>query len=305
MSTAYFLDYFPYQTPLNPPLQTRYGQWSVREGISLRLIDDKGRTGWGEIAPLPWFGTETPAQAMELCQAWLGDVTAQQIEAIPTQLPCCQFAFGSALMELVPVLDQAQAQTHNLAYCQLLPTGAAALAWLAQQPQPTTTTFKWKIAVQSLAVERLLLLRLLEQLPPQARLRLDANGGLDLATTKQWLALLDTLPAIEFLEQPLPPGQETVMQALSQDFRTAMALDESVCCLTQLQQAYDQGWPGVYILKAAIMGFPQPLIQWLDAHPLDAVFSSVLETVLARRQVLALARRYNHPQRAVGFRPGL
>ncbi|BFM39523.1 o-succinylbenzoate synthase [Synechocystis sp. LKSZ1] len=298
---TYSVDYFPYHNLLNPPLQTRYGCWSIREGITLRLIDDEGRTGWGEIAPLPWFGTETLALALEFCQALAGQITAQQIEIIPAQLPCCQFAFGSALADLTETA--AGPSKYPLAYCQLLPTGEAALDVLAQGLLPGVTTFKWKIAVQSFAVESALLLRLLDQLPPQGRLRLDANGGLDFATIQCWLALLDTLPAIEFLEQPLPPGQETEMQAFGQNFRTVLALDESVSSLAQLQQAYDQGWPGVYVLKAAIMGFPTTLAQWLEAHPLDAVFSSVLETAVARCQVLALARRYNHPQRAVGFRP--
>ena len=169
---------------------------------------------------------------------------------------------------------------------------------------------KWKIGVQNFETEQSLFLTLLEKLPPQTRLRLDANGGLTLGEAQQWLTLLDRrqetlskLVKIEYLEQPLSPDQISDLFSLAKIYQTAIALDESVASFSQLQKLYDQQWPGIYILKAAIMGDPHRLHQWLSNHPIQAIFSSVFETAIARQQVLQLAQRWNLKNYAVGFSP--
>ena len=65
----YQFKFFPYQRKFKIPLETRYGPWSVREGIILQLINHEQQIGWGEIAPLPWFGSETLEQALHFCQS--------------------------------------------------------------------------------------------------------------------------------------------------------------------------------------------------------------------------------------------
>ena len=42
------------------PLETGHGVWKVREGILIKLKSEKG-TGFGEVAPIPFFKTETKA----------------------------------------------------------------------------------------------------------------------------------------------------------------------------------------------------------------------------------------------------
>jgi O-succinylbenzoate synthase len=76
-----------------------------------------------------------------------------------------------------------------------------------------------------------------------------------------------------------------------------------VASFSQLQSLYDQQWPGIYILKAAIMGDPRQLHRWLSTYPIKAIFSSVFETAIARQQVLQLAQQWNLKNYAVGFSP--
>ncbi|MDR9404731.1 MAG: o-succinylbenzoate synthase, partial [Halothece sp. Uz-M2-17] len=63
---------------------------------------------------------------------------------------------------------------------------------------------------------------------------------------------------------------------------------------------YEKGWRGIFVLKCAIAGSPRLLRQWCQQHQLDLVFSSVMETSVAREAVFRLARELN-PQRALGF----
>jgi O-succinylbenzoate synthase len=190
---------------------------------------------------------------------------------------------------------------HPWNYSYLLPTGLAALQSIQTKVAQQHNTFKQKIGVQSFEQERSLIKELMSYLPTQGKLRLDANGGLNLETTKRWLEFAELEHKIELIEQPLPPEDFSTLLALSQQFKTAIALDESVSSLIQLQNCYEQGWRGVFVLKAAIIGSPRRLAQWLQTHPIDALFSSVFETAIGRQNVLELAVKWGNPNRALGF----
>lgn len=287
-----------YQNKFKQPFRTSHGVWKLREGIIISLTDSAGISTKGEIAPLPWFGSETMAQAVEFCQQLEGTITQQEIKAIPDHLPCCQFALESAYLGLTQ--PQLTEQPPDLDFCYLLPAGEQALTtWQDLYRANRATTFKWKIGVLNLSTELQILKQLTADLPSEVKLRLDANGGLNLSQAQQLLSFTDNLQAIEFVEQPLSPENFPDILQLSQH-NTLLALDESVASFSQLQQVYEKGWRGVYVIKVGIMGFPCRLIQFCQSHDLDFVFSSVLETEVGRQTVLNLTQQLNHP-RAVGF----
>jgi o-succinylbenzoate synthase len=288
-----------YQNHFKQPLQTSHGVWSIREGIIISLTNSAGITSRGEIAPLPWFGSETMAQAIEFCQQLEEAITQQEIMAIGDHLPCCQFALESAYLALTqPYLARLP---QALEFCYLLPAGEKALTtWQNLYRANLANTFKWKIGVLTLAEELEILQQLTANFPSDVKLRLDANGGLNLTQTQQLLSVTDSLEAIEFIEQPMSPKHLPDILQLNQEYTTLLALDESVASFQQLQQVYDRGWHGVYIIKAAIMGFPTRLRQFCQDKNLDVVFSSVFETEVGREAVLNLTQQLAHP-RAVGF----
>jgi O-succinylbenzoate synthase len=78
-------------------LLTSHGIWEVREAIIIRLTDTNGKVGWGEIAPISWFGSETLEQALDFCRQLPEEITQEIIYSIPDDLPACQFGFESAL----------------------------------------------------------------------------------------------------------------------------------------------------------------------------------------------------------------
>ena len=287
-----------YQRHFKQPLRTNHGIWRVREGAIVSLSDRTGIVGRGEIAPLPWFGSETISQAIKFCRQLGKTITQQDIMSIPDCFPCCQFAFESAWLNLRQ--DRKDA-THDYEYCYLLPAGESALtAWQEIYRSQAATTFKWKIGVLPLATEIKILKQLTDALPSNIKLRLDANGGLNLPQAQYLLSIADTLEAIAFIEQPLPPENLADILQLSQEHTTLLALDESVASFQQLQEVHRQGWQGVYVIKAAIMGFPSRLADFCRDRTLDVVLSSVFETRVGRDAVLNLTRKLNHP-RAVGF----
>ena len=264
-----------YRRPFRQPLRTRYGLWLIREGILIRLTDvETGQQGYGEIAPIPWFGSETLEQALAFCRQLPAELSEAQIEGIPATLPATRFALECAWLSCRDPGWLAR-DLSGLAFCGLV--GKAV-------PVGSYPVYKSKVGVHPVEKEWKKLESWLEQLPPGSRLRLDANGGLTLAEARRWLALCDQLNRewpgkIEFFEQPLPPEQHAHLVQLSREYQTPIALDESVARLEQLQAVHRSGWKGILVVKPSLVGSCMALQAYLSRHlALDLVFSSALET---------------------------
>ena len=299
----YKLEFSPYKIPFRYPLKTSHGVWSVREGIIINLTDDTGKTGQGEIAPLPWFGSENLESALAFCQQFADGIIREQIANIPDNLPACQFGFTSAVEDLLFL--EKEHQNSDFTYSYLLPAGESALAILKELSTEITQkgnqTFKWKIGVEDIKKEREIFTKIVNQLSRQSKLRLDANGGLNYYQAQEWLKLADNSEIVEFIEQPLNPQKLNLMLKLSENYTTSLALDESVANIKQLHDRFADGWRGIFVIKAAIVGSPILLRQFCQQNQIDAVFSSVFESRIGRKAVLRLATELSNPNRALGF----
>ncbi|MBW4472070.1 MAG: o-succinylbenzoate synthase [Stenomitos rutilans HA7619-LM2] len=298
----------PYRRRFKQALQTSYGCWTLREGMIVQLVNEAGAIGWGEIAPIPWFGSETLEQAVAFCHQLPSELSNDLIFSIPDAFPSCQFAFESAWEEVKHPHQHSTSELYPTPHSVLLPTGEAALTAWKPLWEKGFRTFKWKIGVQTIATELELLHTLARCLPAATKLRLDANGGLSLDDAARWLETCDaivddpSLPVtLEYFEQPLAVSQFQAMQNLSHCYRTPIALDESVATLQQLQVCYENGWRGIIVIKPAIVGSPFQLRQFCQARPIDAVFSSAFETVIGRQAGLRLATALGNLDRAMGY----
>jgi o-succinylbenzoate synthase len=294
---SYKFTYSIYQRPFRQPLKTSHGVWEIRAGIIIQLTDNLGRSERGEIAPIPWFGSESIEQAIEWCQQIGDNITASQIDLIPDDLPACQFGFGSAVTAFN------DDPTHNildLDLSALLPSGAAAIAKLQALSARGYSTFKWKIGVLPIFEEVAIWKQLMTALPIDAQLRLDANGGLTDPEAEQWLEICSQVAQIEFIEQPLAPDKIDRIFELANIYDTPIALDESIATFARIQSVYTRGWRGIYVIKPGIAGFPWRLVKFITQHRLDVVFSSVMETNVGRDGALRLASKLQL-SRSMGF----
>ena len=302
MSPFYRFEFRPYRRKFKYPLRTFHGTWMVREGIVIRSIDPDCNIGWGEIAPLPQFGSETFDRALQFCQQLPQEIDRGIVGSIPQDLPACQFAFASAIDATSVAYLKPDCMEFKHHYSYLLPTGEEVLFHLESIPDlPEITAWKWKIGVAPIERELNIFHHLILFLPPSIRLRLDANGGLSDSEAERWLSVCDRLDErVEFLEQPLPPEEFPKLLELSQKYRTPIALDESVGNLQKLQACYERGWRGIFTIKPSIAGFPERLLAFCRDRALDVVFSSVFETEVGKTSVLRLAEKLQL-QRALGF----
>ena len=142
---------------------------------------------------------------------------------------------------------------------------------------------KWKVAAGADSQERALLELLLAQLPANARLRLDANGGWSRATAWGWAERLAGEPRLQWLEQPLASHDQAGLEALAA--RLPVALDESLQQRPQLRHS----WPGWQVRRPSQEGDPRPLLAALAAGQPRLMLSTGFETGIGRRWLHHLA----------------
>ncbi len=304
--------YRRYTLPFRAPVRTAHGVWAERTGLIVRLEDGAGRVGYGEVAPIPWFGTETVEEA-EAALSVLGEwVKPEQLAAVPVKLGCLRFALAGAFGELGQDerLVKDNPSPPYLAVAALLPAGRAALAQIGPKAELGFRTFKWKVGVGDIADELSLLDDVIGELPSGSKLRLDANGAWDRRQAGRWLERAAERP-IEFIEQPCfaeasqgaaqCARMEDALRGLAGDFPTPIALDESLVGAHDVERWLAADWPGIFVIKPALLGDPAPVLARLAAAKADVVFSSALETAVGAQAALQLAFAWAGKPRALGF----
>lgn len=297
----YSLAYRRYSLPFRVPVRTAHGLWTVREGLFARLEREDGRVGFGECAPIPWFGTGTVDDAERVFGKLGSSVSDEQIDGLDAQFGCVKFALNAARESMVPTPACA---LEYLPVAALLPAGRAALEKIPALADGGFRTFKWKVGVGAVADEIALLDDVCAALPAGARLRLDANGAWARRDAERWLSRCLDYP-VELIEQPVAAdaaGAEDLLLGLAGDYPVPIALDESVIGAGDVGRWMDSGWPGIYVIKLSLLGGVGGAVGRL---PRDrVVFSSALETkvggIAALRMAFEFFEKTDKP-RALGF----
>ncbi|MCF7689925.1 MAG: o-succinylbenzoate synthase [Cephaloticoccus sp.] len=294
-----------YCLPFRSPVRTAHGLWTEREGILLRMTAGNGTVRFGEVSPIPWFGTETVDEAEKVCRALGEKVNDARLQAVPENLGCLRGALAAARLNLDPPTNPAPRQI-----AALLPAGKAALELIETRVDAGFRIFKWKVGVADTAMELGLLDDVCSRLPDGAKLRLDANGKWDRRTAERWLERCAERP-VEFVEQPCfaEAAQGTVQQrkvedllmGLTEDYPTPLALDESLVGQGDVARWINAGWPGFYVVKTALLADPTTALAALEKAKAKVVFSSALETAIGARAALRLAFAWSGEPHALGF----
>jgi len=310
------LQYRRYRLPFRNAVRTAHGPWSEREGILVRLeeVSDGGlgAVGFGEAAPIPWFGTETVDAAEQVVRG-LGEwIEPEALAGVPESFPCLRHAFASAQEQVVAALKAsdggvpaAAATVPYLGVAALLPAGKAALLQIAGKVEAGFRVFKWKVGVGDIADELGLLDEVCASLPEGAKLRLDANGAWDRRRAERWLERCAERP-IEFVEQPIAAdarGSRETLLGLAGDYPTPLALDESLIGDRDVEAWIGAGWPGVFVIKPLLLGNVADALARLVHAKADVVFSSALETAVGAKTALSLAFRWAGQETAAAIEP--
>ncbi|WP_312044782.1 o-succinylbenzoate synthase [Erwinia sp.] len=298
---------FNYNIPMAAGVVLRDRQVKSRQGLLVRL-EEAGREGWGEIAPLPGFSAETMPQAQAEALRWLqrwrtGEETGRALLAsslsprlsgslssssplqhhTPDLSPSVAFGLSCALAELAGVLPS----TGNYSGAMLC-TGDPdeLIAQLSQLSQPVA---KLKVGLYEAARDGITASLLLEAVPT-LMLRLDANQQWSLEKARQFARFVPaSLRArIAFIEEPCRTQQDS--RLFAQETGIALAWDESSRIPGYIPAA--EPHLSTIVIKPMLVGSLVAVCETITRAGeagLQAVISSSVESSLGLTQLARIA----------------
>lgn len=226
-----------YRVPLKYPLHLGKHRLDFRLGLLLEWRQTPDRTVWSEIAPLPGFSQESPRTCITECRHFFASHHFQGTETNPTRPtprppvgaglarePAAETTGTTTTAEIRKALQDSRSSGLSPSVRFGLESGLLQLTETLPIPPPprlcllvspdarvdptalsTATCVKMKVGRTDLDTERNKVRRLVDALPPAARLRLDANRAWTLEQAAAFCAGLDR-QRIEYLEEPLHRG---------------------------------------------------------------------------------------------------
>lgn len=290
--------YKAYRRPLALPFSNARETLSRREGLIARLEDRDGRVGFGEAAPMLSFGTESFPSCLAAAEGIGASFQWEKLRPELRSFPCLLWALESAL-DGIEREGAWPPLTAPLPVCALV-AELGDRAEIEERLQLNYRCLKFKVGKADFEDELRALEWVLERTGGAIGLRLDANGSLSARQAAQWLERAAQWP-VEFLEQPLPVGEEREMRRLGEEFPTPLALDESARSVDDLKRWRDQQWPGLLVIKPSLAGSLFELREELAHGVDDCVFSSSLESKVGAANAIGFALAAGATRRALGF----
>jgi L-Ala-D/L-Glu epimerase len=305
-----------YSLPLTHPFDSSRGELSDRDGYLVRLTDEHGYAGIGDVAPLPDFGTETQAEAESLLKELasgrialsVSDPTIRSVHSALARFadrPAVRFGLEQALLGLISA--GTKVTLPDLLYLRPADTIAVSAVIGLRPPnevvelatqfvQSRYSTIKLKIGRESFS-EDLRCVEALRKVSPNVKLRLDVNG---MWTLKQATENMPQLAGynIEYIEQPLPVPLDPELALLREESGIPVAVDESLRTFNDALRLIELKVADLFIVKPVGCGGileTLRIVHTAKEHNLPVVISSMLESSVGRRLVVLAAAGTESP----------
>lgn len=162
-----------------------------------------------------------------------------------------------------------------------------------------------KVKLDDAPEAQIQVLRQQTKMNPQLHLRIDANRSWNRDDAVHWLSALSILP-VDYCEEPLLNPTLDSLDALQQATPVRIALDESLSGLSELREATRRSRLSTFILKATILGDLDQIAGILRevSRPIQAIWTTTLESAVARTTLRRAALAWGSPDTAHGLDTG-
>lgn len=264
-----------YELPLRAPFPAGGESIRVRRGAILR-VEERGRVGYGEMAPLPGLSRESLEDALDGLKEATASGSLPMASSAAFALSCAEatrdhegrFGFGRPEHSGIGV---------NGVFAG---SASEARAAIERGDLAGFRTVKVKVGLGKVAEDAELIAAMLDGLEPSTRLRLDGNRRLTLTAAVRMVKRLDA-ERIEYMEEPLRNPME--LPELSRRTGISMAIDESLREPEHREALV--GAPGidVQVIKPSLLGALEEVEHAVThgrIHGMDTVLSNCLESSL-------------------------
>ena len=280
-------EFRPYRRPLSIPLAN--AKETIQQKIGYLLRERLPGQAWryAEATPLETLSSGQKEFYEDLLIRW------QKNDPSASSALANDALFGFSLWCLSrEIHDETAAKSNRMVQCStLLPAGSRALQVFPSLLEKGYRTFKWKVGVEEVPSELKIAEQLFARASEEVRFRLDANQCWTLSQAKEWSGFLRDAP-VEYVEEPLSPGQDKELLALADSFPVSLALDERLRLEGGFRRWIELSWPGFYVIKPSLCGSVSSWWKLLEKRGglSRVVLSSALETGIGARHLLYLAR---------------
>lgn len=255
----------------------------IRSGVILRIEDEKGRIGQGEIAPLPKWSHETLEEALlqlnekreEIMSLDCDAKTCLEKIANLKLLPSVTFGLESALLSIIDPVSEDNVSTSALFM--------GSVDEIVKRAEGKEGSAKLKVSQLSFAEG----FRVIQLLQDRFRLRIDVNRAWKTEDALTFFSQF-SIDAFDYVEEPFQNPKDLKY------FTHPLAVDESFPEDLSLEEL-----EGIPMLKALVYkptiqgGFRGclPLIEWAKRRGIDIVLSSSFENELGLKHIARMAKR--------------
>lgn len=233
------------------PMPVKFRGTTLRQGALLH-----GPAGWGEFSPFPEYGPRE-------CARWLS-----------CALEAAAWGWPAPVRQSVPVNVTVPAVDPELARAIVSRSGCrTAKVKVAEPGQPGSADIARVAAVR-------------DAIGADGRVRVDANGGWDVAEAERQLTALSEF-GLEYAEQPCATLPE--LAELRRRISVPLAADESIRRAEDPMKVRAAGAADIVVLKAQPLGGVRSALDIAEACGLPVVVSSAVDTSVGLAAGVALA----------------
>lgn len=253
------LQLYSYKLPLKKELVLHGHKISHREGFILEIVSDNGIKVISEIAPLPFFSQESPADVLKEVVLFKNKfvrkaIPSDLIQQLSIYAPSVRFGIESAFLQLtaqskdLTLVDLLNPNAKQIVSVNALLTGnqTEIVKRAAQRYEEGFRAFKVKIGRSNLHDEISAIHKVREIVGDESLIRLDANRAFDITTALDFYEQLKSVN-IDYIEEPFKSFE--LVQQYFDDHHDKMpiALDES------LVEIHPEMLNNLFALKAIVL----------------------------------------------------
>lgn len=308
------LEVKPYVLDFKFSARTSRGEMKDRKVWFLKINDENGVSGVGEVAPIHRLSPEEVEDIPEFLKQLGNNFTTIQVpkteeevfdlttKLVPSKIPSVRFGLEMALLDLMNG-GQKQIFSTNLQKIQIPING---LVWMGDQSfmqeqikEKLDAGFKCiKLKVGALDFEtEIEIIKSLRKTSDELIIRLDANGAFHTNDVLMKLKRLSEFN-IHSIEQPIMPMQPEAMELICSRSEIPIALDEELIGINSSRDRVDllqDLKPHYLVLKPTLHGGFASVKDWIDLaemHGIEWWITSYLESNLGLNAIAQFVSRF-------------
>ncbi|WP_424961915.1 o-succinylbenzoate synthase [Ekhidna sp.] len=320
------LEVKPYTLDFKFSARTSRGEMMNRKVWFIKLMDENGNSGIGEIAPIHRLSPEDVEEVPEILGKIQKEVanketpqTEEEVyevvdQLVPITIPSVRFGLEMALLDLI---NGGQKQIFSKDFPSIkIPING--LVWMGDKDfmrqqieeklEAGFRCIKLKVGALDFDTE-LNIIRSLREVSDDLIIRLDANGAFQ---TNEVLFKLKELSRfnIHSIEQPIMPMQPEAMELVCNRSEIPIALDEELIGINGSRNRVDliqELKPHYLVLKPTLHGGFASVKEWIDLaeiHGIEWWVTSYLESNLGLNAIAQFASLYPQNEEFHGLGTG-